>query len=122
MAPQEHPTVLVVEDEPAQREVLGYNLEAEGFRVTSAGNGEEALMLVDEMRPDIIVLDWMMPNVSGIEVCRPEAEVIDRVSLAWGNPAAFQHKQPDPAVLHSVDPTLHLAALPTERVDDTLPD
>lgn len=70
MAPQEHPTVLVVEDEPAQREVLGYNLEAEGFRVSSASNGEEALMLVDEMRPDIIVLDWMMPNVSGIEVCR----------------------------------------------------
>ena len=70
MAPQEHPTVLVVEDEPAQREVLGYNLEAEGFRVSCASNGEEALLLVDEMRPDIIVLDWMMPNVSGIEVCR----------------------------------------------------
>jgi len=70
MAAQEHPTVLVVEDEPAQREVLGYNLEAEGFRVSSASNGEEALLLVDEMRPDIIVLDWMMPNVSGIEVCR----------------------------------------------------
>jgi len=70
MAGQEHPTVLVVEDEPAQREVLGYNLEAEGFRVSTASNGEEALLLVDEMRPDIIVLDWMMPNVSGIEVCR----------------------------------------------------
>jgi len=70
MAAQEHPTVLVVEDEPAQREVLGYNLEAEGFRVSTAGNGEEALILVDELRPDIIVLDWMMPNVSGIEVCR----------------------------------------------------
>lgn len=64
------PTVLVVEDEPAQREVLGYNLEAEGFRVTRAENGEEALLLVDEEQPDIIVLDWMLPNVSGIEVCR----------------------------------------------------
>lgn len=64
------PTVLVVEDEPAQREVLGYNLEAEGFRVARAENGEEALMLVDEEQPDIIVLDWMLPNVSGIEVCR----------------------------------------------------
>ena len=64
------PTVLVVEDEPAQREVLGYNLEAEGFRVTTAENGEEALLLVDEGAPDIIVLDWMLPNVSGIEVCR----------------------------------------------------
>jgi len=64
------PTVLVVEDEPAQREVLGYNLEAEGFRVARAKNGEEALLLVDEEQPDIIVLDWMLPNVSGIEVCR----------------------------------------------------
>ena len=50
------PTVLVVEDEPAQREVLGYNLEAEGFRVARAENGEEALLLVDEEQPDIIVL------------------------------------------------------------------
>ncbi|WP_375690688.1 phosphate regulon transcriptional regulator PhoB [Pseudooceanicola sp. LIPI14-2-Ac024] len=66
----EQPTVLVVEDEPAQREVLAYNLEAEGFRVARAGNGEEALVLVDEAMPDIIVLDWMLPNVSGIEVCR----------------------------------------------------
>ena len=66
----EQPTVLVVEDEPAQREVLTYNLEAEGFRVIRAENGEEGLMMVDEDRPDLIVLDWMMPNVSGIEVCR----------------------------------------------------
>ncbi len=64
------PTVLLVEDEPAQREVLAYNLEADGFAVTSAGNGEEALMLVDEATPDVILLDWMLPNVSGIEVCR----------------------------------------------------
>ncbi|MCG7492272.1 phosphate regulon transcriptional regulator PhoB [Thalassobius sp. Cn5-15] len=64
------PTVLVVEDEPAQREVLAYNLEAEGFRVVKAENGEEALMSVAEESPDIIVLDWMMPSVSGIEVCR----------------------------------------------------
>jgi two-component system phosphate regulon response regulator PhoB len=66
----EQPTVLLVEDEPAQREVLGYNLEADGFRVMTADNGEEALMMVAEAPPDIIVLDWMMPNVSGIEVCR----------------------------------------------------
>ena len=64
------PSVLVVEDEPAQREVLAYNLEAEGFRVSMADNGEEALMLVAEEAPDLIVLDWMLPNVSGIEVCR----------------------------------------------------
>jgi two-component system phosphate regulon response regulator PhoB len=66
----EQPTVLLVEDEPAQREVLAYNLEAEGFRVNRAENGEEALMLVEEGAPDLIVLDWMLPNVSGIEVCR----------------------------------------------------
>jgi len=66
----DQPRVLVVEDEPAQREVLAYNLEAEGFAVSRAENGEEALMLVDEMAPDVIVLDWMMPNLSGIEVCR----------------------------------------------------
>lgn len=64
------PSVLVVEDEPAQREVLAYNLEAEGFRVAQADNGEEALLLVAEEAPDLIVLDWMLPNVSGIEVCR----------------------------------------------------
>ncbi|WP_187430727.1 Phosphate regulon transcriptional regulatory protein PhoB [Roseobacter fucihabitans] len=66
----DQPRVLIVEDEPAQREVLAYNLEAEGFAVSRAENGEEALMLVDETAPDVIVLDWMMPNLSGIEVCR----------------------------------------------------
>jgi two-component system phosphate regulon response regulator PhoB len=70
MAGAEQPTVLVVEDEPAQREVLSYNFEAEGFRVAQAGNGEEALILVEEIAPDVIVLDWMLPSVSGIEVCR----------------------------------------------------
>lgn len=64
------PHVLVVEDEPAQREVLSYNLEAEGFRVSSAGDGEEGLILVQEDPPDVLVLDWMLPSVSGIEVCR----------------------------------------------------
>ena len=64
------PVILVVEDEPAQREVLSYNFAAEGFSVTTAENGEEALLLVGEIAPDIIVLDWMLPNVSGIEVCR----------------------------------------------------
>lgn len=64
------PSVLVVEDEPSQREVLAYNLEAEGFCVTRAENGDEALLLVDEQAPDVIVLDWMLPGVSGIEVCR----------------------------------------------------
>lgn len=62
--------VLVVEDEPAQREVLAYNLEAEGYGVRRASNGEEAMLLIDEAAPDLIILDWMMPLLSGIEVCR----------------------------------------------------
>ncbi|WP_096786051.1 phosphate regulon transcriptional regulator PhoB [Rhodobacter sp. CZR27] len=70
MAAADQPVVLLVEDEPAQREVLSYNLEAEGFRVVQAATGDEALVLVDEAGPDVIVLDWMLPSVSGIEVCR----------------------------------------------------
>lgn len=70
MAAQVQPSVLIVEDEPAQREVLLYNLEAEGFRVMSAGSGDEGLLMVREDPPDLIVLDWMLPGVSGIEVCR----------------------------------------------------
>lgn len=64
------PHVLIVEDEPAQREVLRYNIEAEGCRVTQACDGEEGLICVKEDLPDVIVLDWMMPRLSGIEVCR----------------------------------------------------
>ncbi|MEL6563711.1 MAG: phosphate regulon transcriptional regulator PhoB [Pseudomonadota bacterium] len=83
----DQPRVLVVEDEPAQREVLAYNLEAEGFAVSRAQNGEEALLLVHEDVPDIIVLDWMMPNLSGIEVCRrlkikPETRSIPVIMLS----------------------------------------
>ena len=59
------PTVLLVEDEPAQREMLAYNLEAEGFDVITADNGEDGLILVDENDPDLIVLDWMMPSCLG---------------------------------------------------------
>ena len=81
------PTVLIVEDEPAQREVLAYNLEAEGYRVAQADNGEEALLLVSEDAPDLIVLDWMLPNVSGIEVCRrlksrPETRAVPIIMLS----------------------------------------
>ncbi len=70
MAGVHQATVMLVEDEPAQRAVLSYNLEAEGFRVVQAEDGEQAMVLVDEAAPDVIVLDWMLPNVSGIEVCR----------------------------------------------------
>jgi CheY-like chemotaxis protein/uncharacterized protein with PhoU and TrkA domain len=64
------PLVLVVEDEPAQREVLAYNIRAEGYEVVTAEAGDEALVVVRETPPDVIILDWMLPNVSGIEVCR----------------------------------------------------
>lgn len=79
--------VLLVEDEPAQREVLAYNLEAEGYHVRRAENGEEAMMLIDEAAPDLIILDWMMPLLSGIEVCRrvksrPETRAIPVIMLS----------------------------------------
>lgn len=64
------PCVLIVEDEPAQREILKYNLEAEGFRVVTAEDGSNALLLVQEEMPDLILLDWMLPGTSGIVVCR----------------------------------------------------
>lgn len=64
------PLVLVVEDDPAQREVLAYNIRAEGYDVHIAASGDEALLKAREHTPDLVVLDWMLPNVSGIEVCR----------------------------------------------------
>ncbi|MBF0332640.1 MAG: phosphate regulon transcriptional regulator PhoB [Alphaproteobacteria bacterium] len=64
------PLVLVVEDEAPLVTLLRYNLEKEGYRVLEAGDGEEALTLVAESPPDLILLDWMLPLMSGIEVCR----------------------------------------------------
>lgn len=64
------PYVLVMEDEDALATLLQYNLEKEGYQVVVAGDGEEGLVQVDERLPDLILLDWMLPKVSGIEVCR----------------------------------------------------
>ncbi len=64
------PYILVVEDEEALATLLQYNLEKEGYAVAVARDGEEGLMLVDERMPDMVILDWMLPKVSGIEVCR----------------------------------------------------
>ncbi len=64
------PLILLVEDEPAQREVLHYNLTSDGYDVAVADNGDDALLLVDEVAPDLVLLDWMLPGVSGIEVLR----------------------------------------------------
>ena len=64
------PLALVVEDEAALLTMLRYNLEKQGFRVEEAGDGQEALTRLSEMTPDIVLLDWMLPSMSGVEVCR----------------------------------------------------
>jgi len=64
------PLVLIVEDETPLVTLLRYNLEKEGFLVCEAGDGEEALLQIAERKPDLVLLDWMLPLVSGIEVCR----------------------------------------------------
>ena len=64
------PLILVVEDEAALVTLLRYNLEREGFRVAEARDGEEAMLQIAEQLPDLVLLDWMLPLMSGIEVCR----------------------------------------------------
>jgi two-component system, OmpR family, phosphate regulon response regulator PhoB len=66
----QQPTILVVEDEPDLIPLLTYNLEREGFRTAVAKDGEEALLMAKETTPNLILLDWMLPLVSGLEVCR----------------------------------------------------
>lgn len=63
------PHILVVEDEEAIATMVQYNLEKEGFEVSMAHDGEEGLQMVKERQPDLVLLDWMMPNLSGVEVC-----------------------------------------------------
>lgn len=64
------PLVLIVEDEAPQAEMLRYNLEKGGFRTLIAEDGEEGLILAREHNPDIAILDWMLPGLSGIDLCR----------------------------------------------------
>ncbi|MBS7790699.1 phosphate regulon transcriptional regulator PhoB [Roseococcus sp. SDR] len=64
------PTILVVEDEAALLALLRYNLERQGFHVEEATDGQEALIRIAEAKPDLVLLDWMLPAMSGIEVCR----------------------------------------------------
>ncbi|WPY95335.1 phosphate regulon transcriptional regulator PhoB [Limimaricola variabilis] len=87
MRQQVQPHVLIVEDEPSQRAVLSYNLESEGFRISEAEDGDAALLMVSEEVPDLIVLDWMLPGVSGIEICRriktrPETREVPIIMLS----------------------------------------
>lgn len=77
---------LIVEDEAALVELLRYNFEQEGFRVSTAADGEEALVMVSEDSPDVVILDWMLPLMSGLDVCRqlrrrPETRNIPIVML-----------------------------------------
>ena len=69
-AAQAKPLVLVVEDEAAIATMLRYNLEKSGFRVDEAADGQEAVTRIAETQPDLVLLDWMLPVMSGIEVCR----------------------------------------------------
>jgi two-component system phosphate regulon response regulator PhoB len=62
--------VLVVEDEEPISQLLAYNLAKEGFVVATSADGDEAMLSVDENRPDLVLMDWMLPNTSGIELCR----------------------------------------------------
>lgn len=62
--------LLVVEDDPALSRLIGYNLEKQGYAVRVVGDGEAALEEVRQKRPDLLLLDWMLPGISGLEVCR----------------------------------------------------
>lgn len=64
------PSILLVEDEKAIATMVRYNLERQGFAVRESADGEEALAMVGEYPPDLIILDWMLPSISGLEVCR----------------------------------------------------
>ena len=63
-------SILIIEHEPAQAEILSFNLEADGFKPETADNGEDGLLKAESLLPDLILLDWMLPDLSGIDVCR----------------------------------------------------
>jgi len=80
------PLILIIEDEQAQAQILQYNLEAEGYRIKHAATADEGLLLIQEYRPELILLDWMLPDMSGIEVCRqiktnPDTKTIPVIML-----------------------------------------
>ena len=70
MKKQLQPSILVVEDEDGMASVLNYTLKKEGYSVQVTNNGAEALDMARELQPDLILLDWMFPSMSGVEVCR----------------------------------------------------
>ena len=62
--------ILIADDEPNQLELLSFNLRQAGFTVFEAADGKQAVNMVEDLQPDLVILDWMMPHMSGIEVCR----------------------------------------------------
>ena len=62
--------ILIIEDEPNQADLIQFNLEQDGYEVYKAKNGEEGLTIAHEILPDLILLDWMIPKMSGPDVCR----------------------------------------------------
>ena len=86
MQPSVMPNALIVEDDAALAELLVWNFTKEGYAVRQTGDGEEALLMAREQLPDVIVLDWMIDNISGIEVCRqlrrmPECQAVPILML-----------------------------------------
>ena len=91
------PVVLIVEDETPLVTMLRYNLEREGFDVDEAANGEEALLRIAERRPDAVLLDWMLPHVSGLEICLPDpAGAIDPLAAGHYADRARRGERPYP--------------------------
>ena len=87
------PKILLVEDDANLVELLRYNLESAGFDVVQTGDGEEALMLADEEKPDLVILDWMIANLSGIEVCRRLRRAPEMPVLAERDQVAHRGEQ-----------------------------
>ncbi len=78
--------VLIVEDEDSLVTLLSYNLQSEGYTVVHTPSGTDAMMMMQEERPDIVILDWMLPGLAGIEICRqirarPETKALPVIML-----------------------------------------
>jgi two-component system phosphate regulon response regulator PhoB len=71
------PHILIVEDEPSLSELLTYNFDSAGFKTSIINDGEEVMPAVLSEHPNLIILDWMLPNLSGIEICRQIRKHVD---------------------------------------------
>lgn len=76
------PLVLVVEDDPGLSALLRYNLEAAGYRVAAESDGEAGLTAIRDLEPDLVLLDWMLPGLSGLEICRQLRRLPDGQRIA----------------------------------------